>query len=111
RLVSDWSSDVCSSDLIIPDLKSKASYRYYGSDNGTPTLFFKDWIVNDAAASTSHKNVDSLSPGYTKQNAGEELTWRRTNQWNIGTAYGYERYNWSFADVDATNESSGRVYT
>jgi hypothetical protein len=96
---------------ITPDLKSKASYRYYGSDNGTPLMFFRDWVVNDAAASTSHKDVGTLSPGYTKQNAGEELTWRPTSQWNIGTAYGYERYNWSFADVDATNESSGRVYT
>ena len=95
---------------ITPELKAKASYRYYDYDNGTPTLSFADWVLNDAAAAGVHSPVNTLSPGYIKQNAGEELTWSPTHEWNVGAAYGYERYDWAFADVDATNENSGKAY-
>jgi hypothetical protein len=97
---------------ITPDLKSKASYRYYDYDNGTPTLYFADWVQNDAVAASAanHAPVQTISPGYIKQNAGEELTYHIA-QWDVGAAYGYERYNWAFADVDATNENSGKVYS
>ena len=47
---------------------------------------------------------------YTKQNAGAQLDWRPTRQWNIGAAYGFERYDWTRADVDVTNENSGKFF-
>jgi MtrB/PioB family decaheme-associated outer membrane protein len=98
---------------ITPDLKSKASYRYYNYDNGTPEIAFSNWILNDSLAagvSPSLAPVSSLSVAYTRQNAGEELTWRPDRQWNIGTAYGYERYDWTRADASATNENSEKVF-
>ncbi len=99
---------------ITPDLKSKATYRYYNFDNSTPELTFNDWVVTDSTlasvVSGSYVPVSSLSISYTKQNAGEELTWRPNRQWNLGVAYGYERYDWTRADATATNENSGRAY-
>ena len=47
---------------------------------------------------------------YIKQNAGADLNWRPTKEWNLGAAYGFERYDWTQADVDYTNENSGKVY-
>jgi MtrB/PioB family decaheme-associated outer membrane protein len=100
---------------ITPDLKFKASYRYYNFDNGTPEFRFNDWVLADAASAKTTTNnyapVQTLSISYTKQNAGSELNWRPTQEWNLGAAYGYERYNWVFADASATNENSGKVYT
>jgi MtrB/PioB family decaheme-associated outer membrane protein len=99
---------------ITPDLKSKATYRYYNYDNDTPEIRFSNWIVNDmtlaSTASPSFAPMSSLSVAYTKQNAGEELTWRPTRQWNFGAAYGYERYDWTRADASATNEHSGKAF-
>ena len=99
---------------ITPDLKSKLSYRYYDFDNDTPELFFADWVITDVkTASTttaSYAPVRSLSISYTKQNAGAELNWRPSREWNLGAAYGYERYDWTRADVNVTNENSGKVY-
>ena len=54
--------------------------------------------------------LNSLSMGYIKQNAGAELNWRPTKEWNLGAAYGFERYDWTRADVDVTNENSGKIY-
>ena len=54
--------------------------------------------------------MQSISISYTKQNAGGELTWRPWREWNIGAAYGFERYDWVRADANATNENSGKVY-
>ena len=48
--------------------------------------------------------------GYTKQNAGAALNWRPTKEWNLGAQYGFERYDWTRADVDVTNENSGKLY-
>jgi hypothetical protein len=98
---------------ITSDLKSKASYRYYNYNNDTPEIRFSNWILNDslpAAISPSLAPVSSLSVAYTRQNAGEELTWRPARQWNIGAAYGYERYDWTRADASATNENSGKAF-
>ena len=47
---------------------------------------------------------------YTRQNAGAELNWRPNRQWNVGAAYGYERYDGMAADTNATNENSGKVF-
>jgi len=98
---------------ITPELKAKATYRYYNYNNETPEIRFSDWIVNDssrAAILPSLAPVSSLSLAYTKQNAGEELTWRPSREWNLGAAYGYERYDWTRADVTATNENSAKAF-
>ena len=99
---------------ITPDLKFKANYRYYNYQNGTPEIRFADWVHADSVSARnfipSYGPVQSISPSYTKQNAGGELTWRPWREWNIGAAYGFERYDWVRADANATNENSGKVY-
>ena len=99
---------------ITPDLKFKASYRFYDYDNGTPELRFADWILTDVASAKAFFGflapVQSISISYNRQNAGSELTWRPSREWNFGAAYAFERYNWVRADVNATNENSGKVY-
>jgi MtrB/PioB family decaheme-associated outer membrane protein len=93
---------------ITSELTSKLTYRYYNFDNNTPELFFPNDYNRDYSGSTD--NVNSLSMHYTKQNAGANLNWRPTKEWNLGAGYGYERYDWTRADVDGTNENSGKVY-
>ena len=99
---------------ITPDLKFKANYRYYDYHNGTPEIRFADWVFADAASAKgfiqTYAPVQSISISYTKQNAGGELTWRPWREWNIGAAYGFERYDWVRADANATKENSGKVY-
>ncbi|MGB8398908.1 MtrB/PioB family decaheme-associated outer membrane protein [Bradyrhizobium sp.] len=99
---------------ITPDLKFKTNYRFYNYDNGTPEIRFADWMVADAVAAKSFfaplAPVQSISIAYTKQNAGSELNWRPSLEWNVGAAYGYERYDWTRADVNATHENSGKAY-
>ena len=100
---------------ITPDLKTKLSYRYYDYDNQTPELHIANWIIADAASplASGHElyvPVNSLSLGYIKQNAGAEATWRPVNSVNVGSAYGYERYDWTRADASSTTENSGKVY-
>ena len=50
--------------------------------------------------------ISSLSISYVKQDAGAELNWRPTKEWNVNAAYGYERYDYTQADAGATNENS-----
>ncbi len=99
---------------ITPDLKSKLSYRYYNFDNGTPELSIPDYITADTqTANASHAQyapVRHVAISYTKQNAGAELNWRAARTLNVGAAYGYEQYKWTRADVDVTNENSGKVF-
>ena len=61
-------------------------------------------------SSASYRNVQSISISYIKQNAGAQLDWRPINSVNVGAAYGYERYDWTRADADVTNEHSGKVF-
>jgi len=99
---------------ITPELKSKLTYRYYDIQNNTPEILFADWVVTDVKlannTSTAYAPVRSLSASYTKQNAGAELNWRPSREWNLGAAYGFERYDRTRADVDVTNEHSGKFY-
>jgi len=106
---------------INPDLKTKLSYRYYDYDNQTPELNVFDWAIADACSAAlptaaggcnhpTYANVNTLSLGYIKQNAGAEATWRPVNSVNIGAAYGYEHYDWTRADASSTGENSGKVY-
>jgi MtrB/PioB family decaheme-associated outer membrane protein len=92
---------------ITSDLTSKLTYRYYDFQNDTPELFLNTFNRDYSASS---ETVNSLSMAYTKQNAGEDLNWRPAKEWNLGIAYGFERYDWTRVDVNATNENSGRVY-
>ena len=105
---------------ITPELTSKLSYRYYNFDNQTPQIFFPctgapgvncttAWISFDRST-IGEKQIQSLSMQYVRQNAGADLNWRPTKEWNLGAAYGFERYDWTQADVDYTNENSGKVY-
>jgi MtrB/PioB family decaheme-associated outer membrane protein len=99
---------------ITPDLSTKLSYRYYDKDNSTPSMFIPDWVLTDSvsakARSASYAPVNSLSQSYTKQNGGAQFDWRPSHHWNVGAAFGYERYDWTRADVDVTNEFSGKVF-
>ena len=99
---------------ITPELKSKLVYRYYDFANNTPELLFNDWTLTDVRSANSvtpaYAPVSSLSISYTKQNAGAELVWSPNRQWNLGAAYGWERYDWTRADADVTNENSGKVF-
>ena len=99
---------------ITPELSSKLTYRYYDKDNTTPSMFLPDWVLTDAvsakATTAAYAPVNSLAQSYTKQNAGAQVDWRPTRQWNVGAVYGFERYDWTRADVDVTNENSGKVF-
>ena len=99
---------------ITPELKSKLSYRFYDYANNTPELLFPDWTLTDVKSAnittSTYAPVSSLSVSYNKQNAGAELVWSPTRAWNVGAGYGYERYKWTRADTDVTNENSGKVF-
>jgi MtrB/PioB family decaheme-associated outer membrane protein len=99
---------------ITPELKSKLTYRYYDYDNQTPELLFNDWALTDVKSANittaTYAPVNSLSISYNKQNAAADLVWSPTRQWNIGAGYGFERYKWTRADADVTNENSGKVF-
>ena len=96
---------------ITPTLSSKLSYRYYGFDNDTPRIIFPQWVSYDQTGTSKENTISSLSPGYIKQNAGAELNWRPTPQWNINGGAGWEHYSYSQTDVDATNEYSVKAST
>jgi MtrB/PioB family decaheme-associated outer membrane protein len=108
---------------ITPQLKSKVSYRYYNYDNDTPETVFSNWIVTDVACAGINVNgcggagttaqyapVRSLAMNYTKQNGGAELVWHPDHKWNVGAAYGVERYDWTRESVDSTTENSANVF-
>lgn len=94
---------------ITPDLTSKLTYRYYDFQNDTPEIAFLNAFIGRDGTTTT-QSADSLSMAYTKQNAGADLNWRPSKEWNLGVAYGFERYDWTRADVDVTNENSAKVY-
>jgi hypothetical protein len=99
---------------VTPDLKFKASYRFYNYDNGSPEIRFADWMLVDAVSAKSFfaplAPVQSISISYAKQNVGSEINWRPSREWNFGAIYGYERYDWMRTDVSSTQENSGKVY-
>ena len=108
---------------ITPDLKSKLSYRYYDYDNDTPETVFSNWIVTDVACAginasgcggvgttAQYAPVRSLAMSYVKQNGGADLNWRPSHEWNLGAAYGFERYDFTRMDVNATTENSMKVF-
>jgi|GEM_PF-630863 len=102
---------------ITPELTNKLTYRYYDFDNQTPRAIEPCWIAYDGtgtAPTAGHLcgpagfegSISSLSISYIKQNAGEELNWRPTKEWNFTVAGGWEGYNYTEADAGYTNEYS-----
>ncbi len=108
------SNNVVTTDLG-SDVRSKFTYRYYDFHNGTPMIMFgtpgslTGWTSYDQSVA-GERAIQSLSMAYTKQNLGDEITWRPSREWNLGAAYGYERYNYTQVDVDVTNENSAKLF-
>jgi MtrB/PioB family decaheme-associated outer membrane protein len=100
---------------ITPDVTSKASYRYYNFQNNTPELMLGTpgsttaWPSYDQSTA-GERALRSLSIGYVKQNAGEELTWRPSANWHFGAAYGYERYDYTRVDATSTDQNSFKAF-
>ena len=100
---------------ITPELTSKLNYRYYDFQNDTPQIMFgapggtTSWISYDQATATE-RTIQSLTMAYVKQNAGGDLNWRPSKEWNFGIGYGYERYDYTQVDATSTDENSGKVY-
>jgi MtrB/PioB family decaheme-associated outer membrane protein len=88
---------------IDPTLTAKTSFRYYDFDNQTPSY-------NLTGMPNGIAPVNTLTMGYEKINAGEELNWRPNKYWNLGAAYGFERYDWTRADANATNQNGAKVF-
>jgi hypothetical protein len=98
---------------LTPDLKAKVNYRFYDYDNQTPELHFLDWVQSDATAASVqslHAPVNSLSAAYTKQNAGIDFNWRPMREWNLGTGFGYQRYDYTRMSATATNEGTANFF-
>ncbi len=115
---------------ITPELTQKLTYRYYDFDNQTPRIIFPCWVSVDqtgpsvaptalhpcgaqgaapGGGSATENTISSLSISYIKQNAGYELNWRPSREWNFNAAYGYERYDYTEADAGFTNENSAKA--
>ena len=112
---------------ITPELTQKMTYRYYDFANDTPRIIFPCWVSLDqigpgaapapgspcgaagAAGIAAENTISSLTVSYIKQNAGYELNWRPSREWNFNAAYGYERYNYNQTDYNITNENSGKL--
>ena len=92
---------------ITPELSNKLSYRYYDYNNATPNYFVPSTGVTFGFGLGG---TNTISPGYLKQNVGDELVWRPTKEWNVGVAYGFERYDWTRDSANATNENSGKIF-
>jgi hypothetical protein len=94
---------------ITPELSSKVTYRYYGFDNQTPRIIFPAWVSYDQTGGFTDNTISSLSISYIKQNAGAELNWRPSREWNVNAGVGYERYSYERTDVNVTNEYSAKL--
>jgi MtrB/PioB family decaheme-associated outer membrane protein len=94
---------------ITPELKSKLSYRYYDFQNDTPRIIFPAWVSLDQTGLFKENTISSLTMGYARQDAGAELSWRPAREWNLAAAYGYQRYDYTQADVNTTNENSAKL--
>jgi Putative outer membrane beta-barrel porin, MtrB/PioB len=108
RIDTILSNNVLTSQ-ITPELSSKLSYRFYNFDNETPRIILPAWVSYDQTGTSMEKTISSLTVSYVKQNAGAELNWRPAPQWNVTTGVGWEHYGYVQADVNATNEYSGKL--
>ena len=99
---------------INPDLKTKFSYRYYNYDNQTPQITIPNWAITDAASAQAttpnYAPVNPLMVGYIRQNGVAQVDWRPVNTVNIGSAYNYERYDFTRFDASSTSENSGKIF-
>jgi MtrB/PioB family decaheme-associated outer membrane protein len=99
---------------ITPDLKTKFAYRYYDYDNQTPQITIRDWALTDATSAAGvtaqYAPVNALNVAYKRQNGTAEATWRPVNTVNLGSAYNFERYDFTRFDASSTTENSAKVY-
>ena len=109
---------------LLPNLQNKLNYRYYNYDNSTAPLTLANWIVNNSAiatsgasgASTGNVGNGSYAPhttlfqSYTKQNAGEQLTWNPTSWATVGGSVGWEQYDYAQTATNQTNEFQTQVF-
>jgi hypothetical protein len=116
--INTWLSNNVLTTRITPTLTSKLSYRYYNFDNETPRIVFPLWVANDRntvqgcavpAGTGNECSISSLTISYVKQNAGAELNWRPSPEWNFNLGGGWEHYDYTQTDADATNEFSGKA--
>ena len=100
---------------ITPELKSKLTYRYYDYDKPAHQCFLPIACSTDAVsapATTGHPTyapVKSRASATPSRMRARRRPGGRSIQWNIGAAYGFERYDWTRADVTSTNENSGKI--
>jgi MtrB/PioB family decaheme-associated outer membrane protein len=101
---------------ITPALTNKLVYRFYDFDNETPQILFNQWISYDQATCANTVKspcpegaIQTLTMKYSKQDASEALNWRPSQYWNFNASYNFERYDWTQADVTATNENTGKI--
>jgi hypothetical protein len=94
---------------ITPELTQKLTYRYYNFDNDTPRIVFPGWVSNDGTGTSLEGSISSLTISYIKQDAGYELNWRPSPEWNFNAGAGWERYDYTQTDVNVTNEFSGKA--
>jgi MtrB/PioB family decaheme-associated outer membrane protein len=94
---------------INPNLKTKLSYRYYDYDNQTPQIgTITTFVPTDAATLTAA--VNPLLLGYKKQNGSAEVDWRPVNTVNVGSAYNFERYDFTRFDAQSTTENGAKIF-
>ena len=66
-------------------------------------------LVRSDSSCCGEGAIQSLTMKYAKQDASEALNWRPSQYWNCNADYTFERYDWTQADVTATNENSGKI--
>lgn len=91
---------------------AKTTFRYYDFKNDTAELgyHFNGETLDTTAFAATPLTANSISMGYIKTNVGETLEWRPDKYWNLGAAYQFERYDWTRADVNVTNENGGKLF-
>ncbi len=104
---------------LSPDLKNKLTYRFYDYDNRTAPFLLLNHIINDTitcstasgggAVAGACPHVSQFS-SQTKQNAGDELTWRPTRWLTTGIGYGWEHIDYTLSNATSTNENTGKVF-
>ena len=94
---------------VTPELTNKLTYRYYDFDNETPQLLFYQWLSYDGSGTSPEGAIQTLTMKYAKQDASEAVNWRPSQYWNFNVDYNFERYDWTQADVTATNENFGKI--
>jgi len=99
---------------VTDTVTAQTIFRYYDFKNNTPELGYifanSSGGLDTAAPNLGAPTAFSISMSYIKTNIGETVEWRPDKYWDFGAAYQFERYNWTRADVNATNENGGKLF-